>query len=314
MLFVLGFVTLNTIINETGYAALFPKYEPLSNAFGYAIAPLLYLVVKSLRFNSNRKSDWRHLWFPLFILGVTLGNLFIPTDFLVKEYLSLFTQDSFFKIVWNIYFATYLIFAFRVMPKTASKMNEKLVRTLFWGVSLIWFLNLLSYILGEILFPKTVFLRLNVTVLFFGLTLYIFYGQLFYPGSKRKKSRKVIVEGTSKTAQEEDFETILNKIVGQKLYRDSDLSVRSLSVHLGISYTNLSQMINEETGANFNDFINGLRIDEVVSFLKSDAHKDYTILGLAQQVGFRSASSFYAAFRKVTGTTPTAYIHQLRNT
>ena len=55
------------------------------------------------------------------------------------------------------------------------------------------------------------------------------------------------------------------------------------------------------------DFINGYRIELAQELLKSSSHKNFTVLAIAQESGFKSRSAFYEAFRKQTGTTPANY-------
>jgi AraC-like DNA-binding protein len=81
-----------------------------------------------------------------------------------------------------------------------------------------------------------------------------------------------------------------------------------LSEELQLPYHELSSRINKEYSQNFNEFINSFRIQEVVQALQTQQHQSYTIMGLAQKAGFKSASAFYAAFKKEKGTTPTSYI------
>ena len=309
LLCLLGIVTMNTLVNATSYVYFIPEFEPLSNAFGYAIAPVLFLVVKTLKGDIPNRFVILHLLIPSLVLLATILEQFLwPSSIL-----SALVEGSFFTVLWNIHFALYLCLSFVSLPKIAFRNEEKLVLTLFWGIAAIWSINLVNLVVGELFFPNPIFWNFNTTILFFCLTLYIFYNKLFFPNTKRKSSRRGLSVNLDEKKLSKDFEVVLKEIKLKKLYRKPDLNVRNLSTELGISYAGLSHMINSETGINFNDFINRLRVDEVVTYLKSDAHKDYTIIGLAQQAGFRSASSFYTAFRKVTNTTPTKFITQFHD-
>ncbi|MEM7381325.1 MAG: helix-turn-helix domain-containing protein, partial [Bacteroidota bacterium] len=106
-------------------------------------------------------------------------------------------------------------------------------------------------------------------------------------------------------------EKLIQTLKDQKYYRDPELNIRKLALQLEMPYTNLSELINRRYQQNFNEFINSFRIQEVVDALESDSHHSYTIMGLAQRAGFRSASAFYAAFKKAKGTTPKLYLEQL---
>lgn len=91
---------------------------------------------------------------------------------------------------------------------------------------------------------------------------------------------------------------------GDALYLDANLSLWALSSHIGVTDNYVSQTLNEEIQLNFFDFVNGYRIEAAKRALRDS---DATILAIAYDVGFNSRSSFYTAFRKVTGQTPSAF-------
>ena len=93
----------------------------------------------------------------------------------------------------------------------------------------------------------------------------------------------------------------------EELYTESQLSIDQVAEKLNVNSKYLSQAINEVYNYNFYNFVNDLRVEKVKGFLKMNSLGHYSIEGIAQQVGFQSKSSFYAAFKKSTGMTPAAY-------
>ncbi len=94
------------------------------------------------------------------------------------------------------------------------------------------------------------------------------------------------------------------------LYRDPQLSLRSLSAEIGVSENYVSQTLNVEIGQKFFDFVNAYRIEAAKREL---ARGNGSTLVVALDVGFNSRSTFNAAFRKHAGTTPSAYRALVRN-
>lgn len=88
------------------------------------------------------------------------------------------------------------------------------------------------------------------------------------------------------------------------LHRDPNLSLWSLARHIGASPNYISQTLNEVIGLSFFDFVNSYRIADAREML---VQSDETVLKITYAVGFNSRSSFYTAFRKETGQTPTQY-------
>lgn len=101
------------------------------------------------------------------------------------------------------------------------------------------------------------------------------------------------------------FEELQQLMQTEKLYSDNSLSLPKLAEASGVSANYLSQVINQQSGENFFDFVNGYRVNEVQTQMV--AKPDATVLDLAMNSGFNSKSAFYTAFRKHTGQTPSQF-------
>lgn len=89
-----------------------------------------------------------------------------------------------------------------------------------------------------------------------------------------------------------------------RLYMNANLSLRALAQHITSHPNYVSQTLNSKLGYTFFDFINAWRIREAMPRL---ATSDEQVTNIAYDVGFNSRSSFYNAFKKETGETPTQY-------
>lgn len=88
------------------------------------------------------------------------------------------------------------------------------------------------------------------------------------------------------------------------LHRDPNLSLWVLARHIGASPNYISQTLNEVMGESFFDFVNGYRIAEAMTLLSTT---NASVLTITYDVGFNARSSFYNAFKRVSGQTPTNY-------
>ena len=93
----------------------------------------------------------------------------------------------------------------------------------------------------------------------------------------------------------------------QSIYLRPDLTLPELAEMLECSVNHLSQVINAGFGMSFFDYLNHHRVKDAMSLLHPDAAAANTVLNVALQVGFNSTSTFYVAFKKVTGQTPAQY-------
>ena len=99
-----------------------------------------------------------------------------------------------------------------------------------------------------------------------------------------------------------------------KLFLNPKLSIQEVSEQLSIPRQHISEVLNEHMNTNFQDFINQYRVEEFIIRLKNDQNNQFTLLGIATDVGFNSKSSFNAIFKKFKGLTPTEYKKTLSQT
>ncbi|MFY0624767.1 MAG: helix-turn-helix domain-containing protein [Reichenbachiella sp.] len=102
---------------------------------------------------------------------------------------------------------------------------------------------------------------------------------------------------------------LIEHIHENKPYLDAGLSLRSLAEQIDIHPNQLSWLLNENLGKNFNDFINHYRIENFKALSKDPKSSNITILGLAYESGFNSKTVFNTYFKKETGLTPRQYMN-----
>lgn len=107
------------------------------------------------------------------------------------------------------------------------------------------------------------------------------------------------------------YRDLLELMETRKVFKNEELSLRELAVSLGVHPNNLSQVINTYEGKSFYDYINKLRIEEFKKLVLKPENSRYTLLSLAYEAGFNSKTSFNRNFKKFTGQSPTAYLHDV---
>lgn len=81
-------------------------------------------------------------------------------------------------------------------------------------------------------------------------------------------------------------------------------SLQDVARHIGMSTSYFSSFFKQETGQNFVDYANALKIIKAKELLES---QKYRMNEIAYMLGFENAYYFSKVFRKYTGTTPTKY-------
>ena len=92
-----------------------------------------------------------------------------------------------------------------------------------------------------------------------------------------------------------------------------DFNMNKLADLVGSNYKNVSQVINELIGKNFNSLLNEYRIQEACRRFNDIAnYGNYTIEAVGNSVGYGSRSTFVTQFKTITGLTPSEFQNMAR--
>lgn len=119
------------------------------------------------------------------------------------------------------------------------------------------------------------------------------------PGSGGEADRSVPLAGLS---AREPARSVQQHILSH--YREPDLALCSIARHLGLTETYLSQAFREQTGVTYSCFLERLRVEAARRHLETDS---LTVAAIAARVGYQTNSTFFRAFRRIHGRSPSAY-------
>ena len=264
----------------------------------------------------------------LFVLEIAIRLFLAPeyyqakSNFLIAKYVQ----------IEEIVNATYSLFlfvkAFIILFKYSKLYQDVLAfdntkwlkNFMFLGcvVMLMWFCAILLN-LNKTLNPQLFIyfpLRLSTTILLYWVGYQGFYNYSLM--TERVKLRAeianedkgIVSNFNTKEIQEDRFTAIKEYVKKNKRFLDPLFSLECLSEEMDISTSKLSQVINQNSGYHFSDYINSLRVEKAKKYLNKSDYADYTIVAIGLECGFNSKSTFYAAFKKFTNTTPTVYKKQ----
>jgi AraC-like DNA-binding protein len=105
---------------------------------------------------------------------------------------------------------------------------------------------------------------------------------------------------------------LLDYFEKEKPYLISELSMMMLSEKLEVPRHHLTEVLNNDLGRNFFQFVNEYRVESVKQML-SDPTNRYSIEAIGYECGFNSKSSFFTVFKNLTGKTPQEYRNSLNS-
>ena len=262
-----------------------------------AIGPLFYFYITSLE---NPKFKFKSIHLTHFILSF-LGILF---GLWINEDVYKTLPKLFFALLFTFYYCHYLLYllvCYRLISnkkKLGLSPNSFVIMQILWysllAIWLVYVLNLfddvIPYIIGPILYTIIAYV-ISIIVIKKG-----------YLETVKYKTTSVSDEQIDKL-----FASAVRIIVHEEQFRNRDLTLKSLSKLLNVTSQTLSMVINTKTKTNFNGYINKFRIEETIRMFRDERYKDHTIASISFEVGFNSISSFNAAFKHHTQTTPKAY-------
>ena len=102
--------------------------------------------------------------------------------------------------------------------------------------------------------------------------------------------------------------TIQEGMEAEKYFLAPSLTLNQFAKYLDLPSRTVSQHINHGIGKPFIDFVNEYRVKEVIRHLEDQDLAHLTLLGIAEESGFNSKSTFNRIFKKFTGKSPKEYV------
>jgi two-component system response regulator YesN len=116
--------------------------------------------------------------------------------------------------------------------------------------------------------------------------------------------RKIAIEVRSK--RDLQHQGLVNdaKEFMKRNYVDSDLSVKKIAQHVGVSTSYFSALFKEKENRTIQEYLINLRINKAKELIKTTDYKSYEI---AREVGYSDPHYFASAFKRQIGITTTEY-------
>lgn len=104
----------------------------------------------------------------------------------------------------------------------------------------------------------------------------------------------------------------INFFEQEKMYLKHSITLIDMAKAINTNSTYLSKVINNVKQKNFANYINDLRVEYAIEQLNSnEKYRRYSILAIAQEVGFNNYKSFSRAFVKNTGKKVSLFIKEI---
>lgn len=134
----------------------------------------------------------------------------------------------------------------------------------------------------------------------------LFPKHLFQIQTNTNKKKPLLDESTASNMRN----NLLTHLENNKPQLNPELSLRSLASELDIHPNQLSWLLNDGFGKNFNEFINHYRVEAFKKMAVDPENAHLTILAIAYDCGFNSKTVFNTYFKKETGMTPKQFLKE----
>ena len=324
-LLLLAFAIGHFVLQRSNYILAMPHFAGIERPIFFLYAPALYLYIRAFLepdFKPDLK-DLLHL-IPFLICAIWYTPLFLAPTAEKESYLMTVSQQA---VLTEIPFSLFVLAQeglylgliyqlYRKHRDTASGTRENRLNwvrniiALFLIVSALYAAQLIFFH-GE---DKFYLLPLALSLFiyefgFLGIREPGVFAAEEAPDLPPQKYAKSALSESQAASFAGKLEQLMDR---EQLFLDSNLSLATLADKLSISTNHLSQVLNQNLGGGFYEYVNRRRIAYASDLLLADNGR-YVVEEIAFKAGFNSRSAFNTAFRKHTGTTPSEYRKSRKN-
>ncbi|PST84022.1 hypothetical protein C7T94_04600 [Pedobacter yulinensis] len=249
-----------------------------------------------------------HLWY----FVPALADMFICTVAYLSEgrFLSPGTSPVWLALTdWLPLLLTILVLILhtkRVIARLAIGENQTSPHTLtiatvlmvFWLLAIIWFAEAI------LRFNLHATFQFLTAVMLFVLAYAAYFKPAFFESPLATLSRR-----STEFANFDDTTELMrlvNLFEKEEIFKRPRLSLAQVAGELRLPAKYVSLLVKRYRNCNFNDFVNGYRVAEVIRQIPLEPHK--TLAGIAMDAGFSSRSTFQQVFKHLTGKLPSEFL------
>ncbi len=270
------------------------------------IGPFLFLYVRHF-LNPNEesnKADALHLLIPLFTI-IGIGSIWPYENYPV------IWNKQVIRLIYGTWAIYTLVRARSILPllprlfKKQTSIRENWILLVYACAMILC----LAYILAYLGFPYL------AGPILFSVVLYLMMGFL------AKKDHLLLItqveapkyqnQKLSETKAEDLLQRLTDMMQKDRVYLNQQIKLAQVAGAIDSTPHEVSQVINDRLGISFNHYINKHRVKAACQLLGEADH--LTIEGIGQEVGFKSRSAFYTAFKNSMNQTPTQFKNQLKH-
>lgn len=334
LLFYFGYLHRSRYIG--GVAFLF------GNGMGFLWGPLFLHYIQSLAYPGRRvlrSMGWQLIPFAVNLLFISLPralNMF--SDSLLPGFSNWYLPRSdYFILFENIYVLVYFFICLRLIKRLnvlySNSFSDTEGKDLSWCRNLITVLIVIvaldiSFSIYEMNYPPIDWnLGMVPAFLFVGLSAFFAYkgmGQaqvllpdfLLEPETQEPDEKLPSIApaavshalaGVSEQEIAQLKERLYYVLEHEKPYLNDSLTLADLAAQIPITDKKLSELLNRHVNISFYDLVNDYRVETVKEKMRSPEMRQFTLLALAFESGFKSKTSFNRVFKQKTGVSPSQF-------
>ncbi|HEY2582451.1 MAG TPA: helix-turn-helix domain-containing protein [Mucilaginibacter sp.] len=267
------------------------------------------------------------------------------TDSSVNWFVDVSNADIYFNLsiakslLWLFYAVLQSIYIINFERGKAHKLPQLNHRLLNWvkifniTLFMLFFILLvqriinISYISLDFVNDTTMSFILLLTLSFLIFSPHILYGltpiglnlaaethsSFNYSNTDVADDKTAYIKPLYNSKRKDEYLLILDDVLAQKQpYLHKGITVKDLSDQTGIPPHHLSSLISNEFNLHFQDFINLQRIEYLKNHISDIGWKQLTLEGICWEIGFTSRTTFFRAFIKFTGLSPSEYFNSMK--
>jgi AraC-like DNA-binding protein len=317
------------VLRTSAYIFALPHLAWVHDPFPFACGPLLYLYLRAITSGRRRlaRRDLAHFVpFALCTLYL-LPSFFQSTDAKLSALAVEYTRPTLGgwyyvrSALVVTHFLAYLVVVIRMLWRYTRRVKAEgaaaadraalaQIRFLVAACVCIWLAAVLRFALDQTA-RTNLLVPLLVSGVVYGLGYMNMSGRAAEADESEAKGEPAPTKYERSTLTPERAERYLKRLLdvmeSERPYTDGDLTLQKLAERLAIPAQHLSQTVNGRLNQTFSDFVNSYRVEEAKRKLTDPRLKHYSVLAIAEDVGFNSKSSFNAVFKKHTGMTPSEF-------